>query len=195
METVATLKPVEITTWSLEMTDRSKLRPGRQPQEDVRVARAEIVSPELNRFLYTAVGGDWYWTDRLSWSHRRWLEWLDRPGVETWLLWVRGTPAGHFLLDPGGSSSVEIAYFGLLPQFVGQGLGGYLLGEAIANAWSLNERWPDLPAVQRVWVHTCSLDGPAALTNYQARGFHIFHVETETKHLPEVSPGPWPGSR
>jgi GNAT superfamily N-acetyltransferase len=188
-------KPVEVTTWSLEMNDRSDLRPGRRPEGDVRVVRAEVVSPELNRFLYTSVGGDWYWTDRLSWSHERWRAWLQRPGVETWLLWVQGTPAGHFVLDAGGSSSVEIVYFGLLPQFTGRGLGGYLLSEAIAAAWSLNDRWPDLRAVERVWVHTCSLDGPAALTNHQARGLHIFRVETETKHLPEMTPGPWPGSR
>lgn len=188
-------KLIEVTTWSLEMTDRAELKSGRQPEGDVRVVRSEIVSPELNRFLYTAVGGDWYWTDRLGWSYQRWKEWLDRPGVETWLLWVQGTPAGHFLLDPKEPSSVEIAYFGLLSQFVGKGLGGYLLSEAIANAWSLNERWPDLPTVERVWVHTCSLDGPAALSNYQARGLRIFHVETETRQLPEVSPGPWPGSR
>lgn len=195
MTVAATMKPIEVTTWSLEMTDRIELKPGRQPEGDVQVMRAEIVSPELNRFLYTAVGGDWYWVDRLSWSHQRWQEWLDRPGVETWLLWVRGTPAGHFVLEHDGESSVEITYFGLIPQFVGKGLGGYLLGEALDQGWSLSERWPELPQVERVWVHTCSLDGPAALSNYQARGLRIFHVETETKQLPEVSPGPWPGSR
>jgi GNAT superfamily N-acetyltransferase len=194
MSVAGATKPIEVTTWSLEMTDQADLKPGRRPDGDVRIVRAEIVSPELNRFLYTSVGGDWYWTDRLGWSHDRWHEWLDRPGVETWLLWVQGTPGGHFVLDPAGSS-VEIAYFGLLPRFVGQGLGGYLLGEAIASAWSLNERWSGVPTVERVWVHTCSLDGPAALTNYQARGLRTFRVESEIKHLPEATPGPWPGSR
>lgn len=195
MEATSTTRAIEVTTWSLEMTDRHELKRGRQPNGDARVVRAEIPSPELSRFLYTAVGGDWYWTMRLDWSYQRWQEWLDRPGVETWLLMVKGTPAGYFMLDSEGSSSVEIVNFGLMPQFVGQGLGGYLLGEAIAQAWLLNERWPELPAVGRVWVHTCSLDGPAALSNYQARGFKIFNEVTEVETVPIESPGPWPGSR
>jgi GNAT superfamily N-acetyltransferase len=195
MEATATTREIEVTTWSLEMTDPRELKPGRQPDGDVRVVRAEIPSPELSRYLYTSVGGDWYWTMRIDWSYQRWQEWLDRPGVETWLLLVRGTPAGYFMLDYEGGASVEIANFGLKPQFLGQGLGGFLLGEAIAEAWKLHERWSDLPRVERVWVHTCSLDGPAALSNYQSRGFRLFKTETAIETMPLVSPGPWPGSR
>ncbi|MEK8108236.1 hypothetical protein NKG94_31175 [Micromonospora sp. M12] len=57
------------------------------------LSRVELPSPELNRYLYAAVGGDWFWLDRLTWNWQQWYDWLDRPGVETWLATVRGTPS------------------------------------------------------------------------------------------------------
>ncbi len=158
------------------------------------MTRAEVSSPELNRYLYAAVGGDWFWLDRLSWSWQQWHDWLDRPGVETWLASVRGTPVGYVELDGHRDGEVELAYFGLLPAFVGQGLGGHLLTFALQQAWSLSERWPGLAPVRRVWVHTCTLDGPAALANYQARGMRLYRTETENAELPGAPPGPWPGA-
>src|SRR5690606_24464574 len=88
-------RTMDVTTWYLEQTHPDDLRPARPPAQDVRIVRAEIPSPEFSRFLYTAVGGDWRWTDRLPWSWRQWKEWLDRPGTETWVAWLRGTPAGY----------------------------------------------------------------------------------------------------
>ncbi len=82
---------------------------------------------------------------------------------------------------------VEIAYFGLLPAFVGQGIGGHLLTVGLRRAWEL--------ASERVWVHTCSLDGPAALANYQARGLVLYRTETTDEPVPSETPGPWPGAR
>lgn len=177
---------MEITTWYLEQTAAADLLPGRPAP--VAVTRAELVSPELNRFLYTAVGGEWHWGDRLGWTWQRWHDWLSRPGVETWVACLRGTPAGYVELDgatlPG---EVEIAYFGLLPAFVGQGIGGHLLTTALRRAWSTGPR--------RVWVHTCSLDGPAALANYRARGMRVYRTEVTVEDVPERAPGPWPGAR
>lgn len=175
---------VEVTTWSLEMTAAADLRPAPPPDLDVTLVRARRPSPELGRFLYTSVGGSWYWIDRLSWSYDRWLEWQARPGVETWVASVDGTPAGYFELDGSTGDSVEVAYFGLLPAFVGQGLGGWLLTGALQRAWELGPR--------RVWVHTCSLDGPNALANYVARGMRVFRVEAARLELPAAPPGPWP---
>lgn len=178
---------MEITTWYLEQTDPARLRPAGEPAVPVAVTRAEVVSPELNRYLYTAVGGDWYWVDRLPWTWRQWHEWLDRPGVETWLATVRGTPAGYVELDGSTGDEVEIVYFGLLPAFVGQGIGGRLLTRALERSWELGPR--------RVHVHTCSVDGPAALANYRARGMTLYRTEVEHTDLPEHPPGPWPGAR
>ena len=86
--------------------------------------RAEIPCPEFNRFLYAAVGARWWWYTRLPWDHARWLAYLDRPELETWVAYISGSPAGYFELEAQGDGNVEIAYFGLLPGFVGKGVGG-----------------------------------------------------------------------
>src|SRR4051795_11149957 len=112
-----------VTTYHLEMTDPADLLPKRSDRGDVEVRRAEVPSPELNRFLYAAVGGDLYWVDRLAWTYRRWLDYLDRPGLQTWVAYLAGTPAGYGELEAQPGGDVEIAYFGLLPQFLGRGLG------------------------------------------------------------------------
>jgi GNAT superfamily N-acetyltransferase len=175
-----------VRTWYLEMRERSWLRPAAVTGERLAVARAEVPCPELSRFLYTAVGGDWYWTDRLGWTYARWLAYLDRPELETWVGYVAGTPAGYFELQHHAGGDVEIAAFGLLPRFVGRGLGGRLLTAAAERAWDAG--------ATRIWVTTCSLDSPPALANYQARGFRIFTTEIDEQPLPAAIPGPWLGA-
>jgi GNAT superfamily N-acetyltransferase len=185
---------VKVVTWYLEQADPSDLRPAGPPPEPVAIERAEIPSPELNRFLYASVGGHWYWVDRVIWTWQRWQEWLERPGVETWVARVRGTPAGYVELAGDGSGEVEIASFGLLPAFIGRGIGGHLLSVGLARAWSLAERWPGVEPTHRVWVHTCSLDGPHALANYKARGLQVYDTRVKTKQVASEPPGPWPGA-
>ncbi|WP_030144870.1 GNAT family N-acetyltransferase [Spirillospora albida] len=189
------IRRTDVTTWYLEQLDPSDLRPARAPGTPAAIVRAEIPSPEFGRYLYTAVGGDWYWTDRLAWTRDQWAGWLSRPGVETWVAHVRGTPAGYAELDPRPGGLVEITCFGLLPAFTGQGLGGHLLTVATARAWDLATRWDDRKPTARVGVSTRSTDGPAALANYQARGFRVHDVTTTTAALPHRPPGPWPGAR
>lgn len=164
-----------VTTWYLQMTDPGQLRAAAPPRVPVTVVQAEIPSPAFSRFLYTAVGGDWSWTDRLAWSPADWSAWLDRDEVETWVAHVRGTPAGYAELEAQPGGDVELAYFGLLPAFLGQGVGGHLLTVATRRAWQR--------ATARVWVHTCSLDGPHARANYEARGFRVYRTETEPRDL------------
>jgi GNAT superfamily N-acetyltransferase len=177
---------IEVTTWYLEMTARSDLVPKRSERSDLALARVAPAMPELNRFFYTAVGGSWYWLERLSWTWAQWRSYLDRPELETWILSVAGVPAGFFELEAQAEKSIEIVYFGLLPSFTGQGLGSRLLTLAVERAWDMG--------AGRVWLHTCSLDHPAALGNYQARGFRLYRSEVESEALPEKSPGPWVGS-
>jgi GNAT superfamily N-acetyltransferase len=175
-----------VTITHLEMTDRSQLRPAKLPDAAVHLVRVEIPCPELNRFLYTAVGAGWTWYSRLPWSRARWLAYLDRPEVETWVAYVSGTPAGYFELERQDGASVEIAYFGLLPSFVGKGLGGHLLTAAVLRAWEMGAK--------RVWLHTCDLDHPRALANYQARGFTVFKVESQVEQVPDTPLEAWPGA-
>src|ERR1051326_7814429 len=108
----------------LEMTSPQELRPSRNANVDLVVRQALFPYPELNRFLYTAVGGDWFWVDRLGWTNAQWQEYLARPGLETWIGYVSDTPAGYFELDDNPDTGVEIAYFGLMPQFLNKGIGG-----------------------------------------------------------------------
>ena len=170
----------------LEMTDRTQFRPASPGGTALQLVRVEIPCPELNRFLYAAVGFRWWWSSRLSWDYARWLTYLDRPDLETWVAYVSGTPAGYFELERQQGDEVELAYFGLLPRFVGVGLGGQLVTAAIARAWNMG--------ATRVWVHTNTRDHPRALLNYQARGFRIFRREDEVVELPDEALQPWPGA-
>ena len=176
---------VPVTTWFLQMADPAQLAAAPEPDPDLEVRQAELPSPELSRMFYTGVGSDWYWTDRRGWSWERWHAWLARPEVETWVGWVRGTPAGYAELERQGDA-VELVSFGLLPAFIGRGLGTRLLDAALRRAWALGPR--------RVWVHTCSLDGPAALRTYQGRGLEIYDERTDRQVLPAERPQPWPGA-
>jgi ribosomal protein S18 acetylase RimI-like enzyme len=185
-----------VTTWFLEQTAPGDLVGARMPDEPsgLRIMRAELPEPAFSRFLYSEVGRDVEWTDRLPWPRERWLEWLSRPGVETWVAYERGTPAGYIELDgatrdtsgrgarPG--STVEVSYFGLLPGFRGEGIGKRLLTYGVRRAWDMAERWEGRPPTGRVWLHTCSKDGPYALRNYQRRGFRVFAKEVATEPVP-----------
>ncbi|MFG2261844.1 GNAT family N-acetyltransferase [Streptomyces sp. NPDC048720] len=187
------MSSVTVTTWSLEQNSPADLLPAAAPEGDVRIVRAEVPSPEFSRFLYASVGGDIRWTDRLGWTYARWQEYLGRPGVETWVAYDRGTPAGYVELEAQDEGVVEIVYFGLIPAFRGRRVGGHLLSYGTARAWDLAERWPGRTPTKRVWVHTCSKDGEFAMANYQRRGFVLFDTKVELE--PEgATPGPWPGA-
>ncbi|MFD6277795.1 GNAT family N-acetyltransferase [Streptomyces sp. NPDC060209] len=183
----------DVTVWYLEQTSPADLSPAAAPADGVTVARSEIPLPEFSRFLYTAVGGDVRWTDRLGLTYAQWQEILERPGGETWVAYENGTPAGFIELDAQEGGAVEIAYFGLIPAFRGRRIGGHLLSYGVARAWDLAERHPGRKPTERVWVHTCSNDGPHAMDNYLRRGFRL--SETKIEQEPDVAnPGPWPGA-
>ncbi|HEY0074406.1 MAG TPA: GNAT family N-acetyltransferase [Abditibacteriaceae bacterium] len=158
-----------VTTYYLEMVTPQDLRAAYSNNPELQVLQAQVPCPLFNRFLYEVVGKAWSWTDKLNWSEKQWLDYVCRSELQTWVAYLSGTPAGYFELEKQ-SESVEIAYFGLLPQFIGRGIGSHLLTRAIEQAWQMQ--------AQRVWVHTCTLDHPNALSNYQARGFHVFKQET-----------------
>ena len=151
-------------TWHLQMLSPKELRP-KNLLSETQLVRLEIPFPALHRFFYQEVGKLWQWTDRLNWSEEEWYNWVASEKVQTWMLHLRGTPAGYFELDDQ-DGDVEIAYFGFLPQFLGKGLCGGFLTAAVEKAWEMG-------AVS-VWVQPCSFDHPNALKNYQARGFQIY---------------------
>jgi GNAT superfamily N-acetyltransferase len=164
------------TTYTLEMLHPEDLRPVRISRPGLRIERMDVPLPEYNKFLHTVVGHDYRWGGRTDWSEDEWTTYADR--VETWVAYVGGTPAGYFELEKLTDGSVEINSFGLLAQFIGQGLGGPLLTRAAVRAWEMG--------ATRVWLHTCSHDHPHALNNYLARGFQV----QETRQGPPNPPIP-----
>ena len=166
------MSTIAVTTWSLEQTAPADLRPAAAPAADVRIVRAEVPSPEFSRFLYTSVGGDIRWTDRLGWTYAQWQEHLERPGVETWVAYERGTPAGYVELDAAGRRGGGDRLLRAAARPSGAGASaGTCCPTATARAWDLAERWPGRAPTKRVWLHTCCQDGPHAMDNYQRRGF------------------------
>lgn len=167
-------REIPVTTWYLQQTHPDQLLRARIPQPPPLIRR-EDPSPALNLALYKRIGGDWHWRDRLVWSEERWSKYLNRPEVQTWVLYEGAATAGYVELEKQPGDDVEIAYFGIAKEFFGRGLGGHLLTVGIERAWAMGAK--------RVWVHTCSLDHPAALGNYQARGMTIYKQETELKEV------------
>ena len=160
--------PQAVRTY-LEMTDPGDLDAAAAPPGETAVERAETPDPALWRFLYTEVGRQYHWVDRLGWTDDEVRRYLAAPGLELWVLRADREVAGYFELRADEEGGVEIAYFGLLPAFVGRGLGKHLLTCAVRRAWDRG--------ATRVWLHTSSLDHTAALPNYLARGFRVWKQE------------------
>ena len=133
----------------------------------------ELTNPKdfkLNKFFYKNIGNKYQWVDRLSWTDQNWIDYISDKRLSTYILKENDEIAGYYeLILHYNSRDAEIAYFGILEEYFGKKLGGYLLSEAISKSFSLN--------CNRVWVHTCSLDHQNALSNYLARGMKIFKSE------------------
>jgi GNAT superfamily N-acetyltransferase len=162
------LVPDTLVTTYLEMTHPTAFRPAFV--EDVRVEIVPLRKADVGfyRFLYGEVGRDWRWRDRLVIPEEELKRLISSPGVSIYVMYVDGAPAGYVELDKRGDTT-EIAYFGLRGEFHGCGYGKHLLSYGIAKAWE--------EGAERVWVHTCNLDGPYALDNYVKRGFQVYHIE------------------
>ena len=126
---------------------------------------------QLNKFFYKQIGKNYQWVDRLIWTDKNWIEYVSSPNLFTFVLKNNEDIAGFFeLMYHKDKLETEIAYFGLLKEYFGKKLGGYMLSEAIKKSFSYN--------VKRVWAHTCSLDHKNALKNYLSRGMKIYNTET-----------------
>lgn len=160
---------MEVTRTYLELSTPEAFHPAARATGDTRVVRLAPTAIADYRRLYRAVGGPWHWRDRLDWNDETLRAHLSSPDVAVWELLVEGESAGFFELRRSGENEVEIAYFGLVPAFIGRGYGGALLNTAVQEAWKFGG--------QRVWLHTCTLDSPNALPNYRARGFRPYRTE------------------
>ena len=159
-----------VTVTYLEMRSPSELRPKRSPDPRFQVREATVKQWEFNRFLYLLVGRDWHWNDKKTWTDEQWRHYAESKTLRTFVAYYDGAVAGYYEMRRDNIDGVEIAIFGLTPKFVGRGLGGVLLTNALETAWQMNPG--------RVWLHTCTSDHPSALPNYQARGMRVYRVET-----------------
>ncbi len=137
------------------------------------------VSPPLHyyRYLYEAVGRDYAWVDRLRLSDEELAAIIHDEAVEIYVMYADGAPAGYFELDFRNTGEAELAYFGLIPEFTGRGLGKFMLAQAIELAWE--------KPIRRLFVHTCTMDHPAALPLYQKYGFIPYAQDKTEVELPE----------
>jgi len=157
------------TVFELEMRDRSAFRAA-PFHPDFSAVLIDPPNPDINREFYLSVGAPWQWTDRLDWSAEGWKKHVHRDALKTFLGQLNGKNIGYFELEAQSHGNIEILYFGLLPDYIGKGLGASLLTAAILNAW-------EFPNAKRVWLHTCNHDHKHALGNYLSRGFELYKSE------------------
>jgi len=155
----------------LELRSLEGFKGVKKPLESYSV---ELVDPRdflLNKFFYKNIGKNCQWVDRLIWTDKKWMDYISDEKIFTYILKDKNEIAGYFELSfEKNSKEAEIIYFGILEEYFGKRLGGYLLSEAIKQSFAFGSL--------RVWVHTCSLDHKNALNNYLSRGMKIFRSET-----------------
>ena len=154
----------------LEINSLQDLKEVNQPSEVYSLNLLDPINFQLNKFFYKNIGQNHKWIDRLVWTETEWIDYVSSEKVKTFVFKHEDNLAGFFeLIFHFEKKEVEIAYFGLLEEYQNKKLGSYLLFEAIKKSFIKN--------INRVWVHTCSLDHKNALNNYTLRGMKIFKEE------------------
>ena len=154
----------------LEINSIHDLKDGEIPSEDYTVDLVKPTDFQLNKFFYKNIGKKHKWIDRLIWTEEQWIKYVSNKNVKTFVLKNKKDLVGFFeLIIHSEKKEVEIAYFGILEEYQNKKLGSFLLSDAIKKSFQQN--------VDRVWLHTCSLDHKNALNNYLSRGMKIFKSE------------------
>ena len=154
----------------LEINSINDLKEGINPPDNYLLILLDPINFQLNKFFYKNVGKKHKWVDRLIWGEQQWIDYVSSEKVKTYVLKNKDDLVGFFeLIFHYEKNEVEIAYFGILEEYQNKKLGSYLLSQAIKKSFNKN--------VNRVWLHTCSLDHKNALNNYIARGMKIFKSE------------------
>ena len=154
----------------LEINSIKDLNYSKKPNENCKLQFIDPPDFQINKFFYKQIGKDHRWIDRLTWSEQSWIGYVENTTVKTYVLQDKEDFIGYFeqIIDKE-KLDCEIAYFGILEEYIGKKLGGYLLSEAIKISFNIGSK--------RIWVHTCSLDHKNALQNYLSRGMKVFKSE------------------
>ena len=160
----------EITRNYLELNSLQELKEVNKPSSYYSLNLTHSTDFQLNKFFYKNIGKKHKWIDRLSWSEEKWISYVSNEKIKTYVLKNKNELVGFFeLIFHLENNETEIAYLGLLEEYQNRNLGSYLLSEAIKKSFVNN--------INRVWLHTCSLDHKYALNNYKSRGMRIFKTE------------------
>jgi len=155
----------------LEINSIKDLKASKIPNENCKLSLIDPPDFQLNKFFYKRVGKEYRWVDRLVWEDSQWIDYVKNSKVKTYILKDSENLVGYFeIIFNYEKKQSEIAYFGILREYFGKKYGGYLLSEAIIKSFVIG--------IDKVWVHTCSLDHKNAIKNYQSRGMKIFKSET-----------------
>ena len=157
----------KIERYYLEINSIKDLKTKAVPSESFSIKEEDKNNFALNKFFYKQIGKKHEWVDRLIWQDKNWIDYVSNENLKTLILRKEKDIVGYFelLFD---NNECEIAYLGILEEYIGKGYGGFLLSEAIRLGFTYS---------RRIWVHTCSLDHPNALENYKSRGMKIFKTE------------------
>ena len=157
----------KIERYYLEINSLEDLKTKAVPLEGFSIKEEDKNNFALNKFFYKQIGKKHEWVDRLIWQDKNWIDYVSNENLKTLILRKEKDIVGYFelLFD---NNECEIAYLGILEEYIGKGYGGFLLSEAIRLGFTYS---------RRIWVHTCSLDHPNALENYKSRGMKIFKTE------------------
>ena len=154
----------------LEINSLEDLNQGSKPSDDYSLDLLDPINFQLNKFFYKNIGNKHKWVDRLIWTEEQWINYVSSKNVKTYVLKRKDDLVGFFeLIHHQEKQEVEIAYLGILEEYHNKKLGSYLLSEAIKISFKNK--------IDRVWVHTCTLDHKNALNNYMTRGMKIFKTE------------------
>ena len=154
----------------LEINSLKDLNQGSKPSDDYSLNLLDPINFQLNKFFYKNIGNKHKWVDRLTWTEEKWIDYVSSKNVKTFVLKDKDNLVGFFeLIHHQKKKEVEIAYLGILEEYHNKKLGSYLLSEAIKISFKNK--------INRVWVHTCTLDHKNALNNYMTRGMKIFKTE------------------
>ena len=154
----------------LEINSVGDLNSSKSPGPNFKIIQLDPPDFELNKFFYKQIGRKHRWIDRLVWSDKKWIDYVESPIVKTFILKDNNNLAGYYeTIQDLVNNHSEIAYFGILEEYFGKKCGGYLLSEAIKKLFE--------EGMSRVWLHTCSLDHENAIKNYLARGMQVFKSE------------------
>ena len=157
----------KIERYYLEINSLEDLKTKAVPSESFSIKEEDKNNFALNKFFYKQIGKKHEWVDRLIWQDKNWMDYISNKNLKTFVLQKDNDLVGYFELILN-NNNCEIAYFGLLEEFIGKGYGGFLLSEALRIGFK---------SANRIWVHTCSLDHPNAIENYKSRGMKIFKTE------------------